>query len=160
MLSTLWMYFIFYNHFQNKEALVCEVYDDFDLRYKLAYEEALRGDTANALRAFFNHYFSGIERDRDMEILRTVYSIQIYAETPHDISQPFRPFHTYVRALIELGKERGEISPGADTDAILMLLTNYMVGMEYCWSLHGGAYDIVKEGMAAFDRMLRGFACE
>lgn len=148
----------FYNHFSAKEELIFEVYDDYDLRYQQAYQSAIESGQPYALRQFFRNYFSSIRRSRDMEILRTMYSIQVYAENPRDISQPSRPLHDYVRKLIGLGKANGEICSDIDDDRLLTHLVNYVVGVEYNWSLNNGRYDLVAEAMSEFDLLLRGLA--
>ena len=145
----------FYNHFASKEQLIFGVYDDYDARYRAAYEIAMALAAGNALREFFASYFGSITK-KDVQILRTMYCSQIYAVNRRDISQPSRPFYGYVRDLVERGKQEGYIRPEIDNEKLLVQLTNYMIGVEYSWSLNDGSYSILDEALGEFDLLFYG----
>ena len=122
----------FYTHFDSKEDLLQYTFTQSGEFYEEAYEKVKDLDFAYALVQFFTLAYIENEK-RGKEILKALASSYTGMDYEHIYGEQ-RGLVKYLRALIEMGQEKGTVRTDLSTDAMLYMCLASLVGVEFHWA--------------------------
>lgn len=147
----------FYHHFSSKADLIVEGYSICD-RY---FDDHVAGKLAatkaeDRIVEFFRCQLE-YAVETGIDLIKQLYKSQIDHGTAYFISND-RSLPTILRDIVEDGQNNGELISEPSTDYISQFLLRFSRGLIYDWCLHGGSYDLIKEGLEATRRVVTIFS--
>lgn len=144
----------FYSYFDSKEDLIFYTFSESDEIYRQAYEQNRGKDAAHRMEAFLYDAYCVFEK-RGVGIMKAI--VMNYFTFPdYDFYSEDRALIRCMNAVIEEGKERGQIHMDLASGDIVRALITTLAGVEMMWCLDNGKSNLGEMVRDNIRRMLRG----
>lgn len=146
----------FYTHFKTKEDLLFSMAPLVDDAYVSFIKSDLNTKTViDKIASFIRFVFNTIANEIGLEFISAIYASQIKdLKTERFLISNERQYYQVLKALIEEGKSKNEITKDLSTDKIVKLFSSCIRGVIYDWCLHKGAFELAPYGGEIIDMML------
>lgn len=140
----------FYNYFKSKQGILDEIFRKADQHFLNQVAEDLEGDNAHdKIIKFFSHYASYCEAIKIDQLK------QIYSTHNKFFIEKGRHMQNVLKAIIDEGKESGELKTDIDSEEIVEYLFIALRGVIFDWCLHDGSYNLIEFVANYTDRLLK-----
>lgn len=133
----------FYNHYRSKEGLILSISQEFDEYAGRRGPEIVNDPTTSCLQKIVALVGLLLDWESNKRLVAQFYRVQLkegQGGQPSYLSAQ-RPLETSVRQVIDLGKERGELSADASSETIASGVMRISRGVIFDWLQRDDPYD-------------------
>jgi len=149
----------FYTHFKSKHDIFLEKFKEIDNYYVEELINIIEKEERckDKLAVFFRLQMAYIENDLGVDVVRSIYEVELNTERESFFLMPDRPLYCILTGIFKEGQKTGEFRSDLSLKTMLTTCLRIMRGILYDWSLHNGSFSLEEEQELLFRMMIREF---